>query len=299
MMKIRQKLWAILLFVTVLSLGAASGYAQKTEPDVEFVPTPTEVVLEMLKMANVTKDDVVYDLGCGDGRIVITAAKMFGARGVGIDIDPFRIRESNENAAKAGVADRVKFIRGDLFQTDLSEASVVALYLLPELNLRLRPKLFRELKPGTRIVSHDFKMGDWNPDHTGVVQNVSYQYFEIMGHERTAHFYYWVIPAHAGGPWRLSVETPTGQRFFTLRLEQTFQDIKGSIIDRGQEAAILDAKLIGDQISFTMKDEREKRPVMMHFNGRISGDTMKGSTVVQEGSSTRKHDWTARRANSF
>lgn len=297
MMKIQQKLWAIILVVIVLSFGATNGYGQKTEPDVEFVPTPTKVVLEMLKIANVTKDDVVYDLGCGDGRIVITAAKLYGARGVGVDIDPFRIRESNENAAKEGVADRVKFFQGDLFQIDLREASVVTLYLLPELNVRLRPKLFRELNPGTRIVSHDFHMGDWKPDYSGVVKNVSYQYFEIMGHERDAQFYYWVIPAQAAGLWRLSMETPTGQRSFNLRLEQTFQEIKGSIIDRGQETAILDAKLLGDQINFTMKDEKEKRPVTMHFNGRISGDTMKGNAVVQEGSSTRKHDWTARRTN--
>ena len=299
MMKIQQRLWAIILVAIVLSFGATHGYGQKTEPDVEFVPTPTKVVLEMLKIANVTKEDVVYDLGCGDGRIVITAAKLYGARGVGVDIDPFRIRESNENAAKAGVADRVKFFQGDLFQTDLSEASVVALYLLPELNVRLRPKLFRELKPGTRIVSHDFHMGDWKPDYSGLVKNVSYQYFEIMGHERDAQFYYWVIPAHAAGLWRLGVETPTSQRSFTLRLEQTFQEIKGSVIDRGQEAAIIDARLMGDQISFTMKNGMDKRPVIMHFTGRISGDTMKGSAVVQEGSLTRKHDWTARRVNSF
>jgi ribosomal protein L11 methylase PrmA len=117
----------------------------------------------MMKMAAVTKDDVVYDLGCGDGRIVITAAKDFGARGVGIDIDPRRIQESEENAKKAGVSDRVDFIQGDLFEANISKASVVALYLLPSVNLRLRPKLLKELKPGTRVVSHNYDMGDWPP----------------------------------------------------------------------------------------------------------------------------------------
>jgi precorrin-6B methylase 2 len=133
------------------------------QPEVPYVPTREDVLAEMMKMAAVTKDDVVYDLGCGDGRIVITAAKDFGARGVGIDIDPRRIQESEENARKAGVSDRVDFIQGDLFEANISKASVVALYLLPSVNLRLRPKLLKELKPGTRVVSHNYDMGDWPP----------------------------------------------------------------------------------------------------------------------------------------
>lgn len=139
--------------------------------DVPYVPTPQNVVDEMLRLANVSKDDVVYDLGCGDGRLVITAVKNFGARrGFGVDIDPERISDSNANAKAAGVTDRVKFAVQDLFQTDLKEASVVTLYLLPEVNLRLRPKLLSELRPGTRVVSHSFDMGDWKPDKTITVQ---------------------------------------------------------------------------------------------------------------------------------
>jgi precorrin-6B methylase 2 len=145
--------------------GASQAVAaQKRTPDVIFVPTPTEVVEAMLKAAKVTKNDVVYDLGCGDGRIVITAAKEYGARGIGIDIDPQRISEARANAEKAGVADRVKFLEQDLFETDFHEATVVTLYLLPSLNLKLRPKLWKELKPGTRVVSHAFDMGDWKPE---------------------------------------------------------------------------------------------------------------------------------------
>lgn len=154
-------------------------------PDVPYVPTPPEVVDAMLKLANVKAGDVVYDLGCGDGRIVITAAKEHGARGVGIDINPQRIKESNANAQQAGVADRVKFTTQDLFETDLSEATVVMLYLLPAINLKLRPKLLRELKPGTRIVSHSFDMGDWKPEKTVAVAS--------NGSERTIHF--WTVPA--------------------------------------------------------------------------------------------------------
>jgi ubiquinone/menaquinone biosynthesis C-methylase UbiE len=148
--------------------------------DVPFVPTPEKVVDRMLEMAKVGPNDVVYDLGSGDGRIVIAAAKKHGARGVGIDIDPDRIKEARANAHKAGVSDRVNFREGDLFKTDLSEATVVTLYLLSSVNLQLRPKLLSELKPGTRIVSHAFDMGDWTPVKT-----------EKVG---SSTVYYWVVP---------------------------------------------------------------------------------------------------------
>jgi tRNA G37 N-methylase Trm5 len=153
-------------------------------PEVPYVPTPTEVVEEMLRVANVGKNDVVYDLGCGDGRIVITAAQKYGARGIGIDINPERIKESNENAKKAGVSDRVKFVQQDLFETDFKEATVVTLYLLPAVNLRLRPKLLADLKPGTRIVSHAFDMGDWAPDKV----------IKVQGNQTERTVYYWVVP---------------------------------------------------------------------------------------------------------
>jgi SAM-dependent methyltransferase len=145
------------------ALGAWPALAQRT-PDVIFVPTDYATVTAMLKLAGVTKDDIVYDLGCGDGRFVVTAARQFGARGVGIDIDPDRIREANELARRTGANNRVRFIQADLFEADISEATVVTLYLLTRLNLKLRPKLQAELRPGTRIVSHAFDMGDWEPE---------------------------------------------------------------------------------------------------------------------------------------
>ena len=156
--------------VTMLG-AAASALAQQApprplrEPDVVFVPTPQEVVEGMLVLAQVTSKDVVYDLGSGDGRIPITAAQKYGARGIGIDINPQRIQEANENLAKAGVGDKVKFLNQDLFETDLREATVITLYLLPQLNVKLMPTL-KKLKPGTRIVSHSFDMGDWAPEKT-------------------------------------------------------------------------------------------------------------------------------------
>jgi len=159
---------------------AAQDQAAPTRgPDVIYVPTPSEVVDTMLKMAAVTKADTVYDLGCGDGRIVITAAQKFGARGVGIDIDPQRVAEATENVKKGNVADRVKIIRGDLFEADISAATVVTLYLLTDLNLKLRPKLLRDLNPGTRVVSHAFNMGDWKPERQASVGGTSVYLWRI------------------------------------------------------------------------------------------------------------------------
>lgn len=173
---------SLFLLVVLLTAVAAPAPAQTQlrPPDVIFVPTPQEVVDAMLKLAKVTKNDVVYDLGSGDGRIPITAAKTYGARGVGIDIDPQRIKEANENLKAAGVGDRVKFLNQDLFTTDISEATVVTLYLLPSLNLKVLPKLNKELRPGTRIVSHAFDMGSAKPLET----------LNVNG--RTVYF--WTIP---------------------------------------------------------------------------------------------------------
>jgi len=161
----------VAVFLMVLAVAASTGVGAvaqeqqrpRREPDVIYVPTPPEVVEAMLRLAKVGPTDVVYDLGSGDGRIVITAAQKFGARGIGFDINPERIAEANANLAQAGVGDKVKFVEADLFEQDLSGASVITLYLLPSLNLKLRPTLWK-LKPGTRIVSHSFDMGDWKPE---------------------------------------------------------------------------------------------------------------------------------------
>ena len=178
-MTVRSFVLSLAILIAVVAPASAQQTALRS-PDVIFVPTPQEVVDAMLKVAKVTKNDVVYDLGSGDGRIPITAAKTYGARGVGIDIDPQRIKEATENLKTAGVGDRVKFLNQDLFTTDISEATVVTLYLLPSLNLKLLPKLNKELKPGTRVVSHAFDMGEAKPLET----------LNVNG--RT--FYFWTIP---------------------------------------------------------------------------------------------------------
>jgi ribosomal protein L11 methylase PrmA len=153
------------------------------KPDIGYIPTPFEVVNATLALAKVSADDIVYDLGSGDGRMVIAAAQHKGACGIGIDIDPQRIQEAEENAKKAGVSDRVKFHQQDLFKSKFGEATVVFLYLLPHLNLKLRPELFRQLKPGTRIVSRDFDMGEWKPE----------QVIQITNIEEESTLFYWVI----------------------------------------------------------------------------------------------------------
>ncbi|HEU5197211.1 MAG TPA: class I SAM-dependent methyltransferase [Methylomirabilota bacterium] len=173
-----------------LTLAFAPGAGPQTKtPEVPYVPTHEDIVSRMLAIADVKKTDVLYDLGSGDGRIPITAAKRFGTRGVGVDIDPVRVKEANDNARTAGVTDRVKFLEQDLFQTDIREATVVTLYLLPEVNLRLRPKLLSDLKPGTRVVSHNYDMGDWKP--------LAVETLTIDG---TDHYiYYWIVPPRSAG----------------------------------------------------------------------------------------------------
>ena len=177
-MRLRNCAIALALLVSVAS---AQDSQPKRLPDVPYVPTSNDVVEAMLKLAGVRKTDIVYDLGCGDGRIVIMAAKQYGAHGVGIDINPVRIQEARSNARQAGVEDLVKFEENDLFAADFHNATVVTLYLLPNINLKLRPKLFSDLKPGTRVVSHSFDMGDWKPEKEENVDGTN--------------IYFWTIPA--------------------------------------------------------------------------------------------------------
>jgi len=182
------------LLVAVLSLAAATAQeaAPKRAPDVPYVPTTEEAVRAMLRLADVKKSDIVYDLGCGDGRIVIAAAKAVGAHGVGIDINPVRIKEANENARKAGVENLVRFDEKDLFEAEIHEASVVTLFLLNSVNLKLRPKLLKDLKPGTRIVSNTFDMGDWKPLKEIQLENGDDQ-DSYLSHK----FFLWIVPEPA------------------------------------------------------------------------------------------------------
>lgn len=188
MSQLTRRHWMFLLSGAVACGQQAKTAAPKREPDVPYVPTTDQAVVEMLKLAAVKKGDIVYDLGCGDGRIVIAAARDFGARGVGIDINPVRIKEAKENAAKAKVESLVRFEENDLFQADFHEATVVTLFLLPAINLKLRPRLLEQLRPGTRVVSNTFDMGDWKADKESRVDDLD----EETG--LSTHFYLWVVP---------------------------------------------------------------------------------------------------------
>jgi hypothetical protein len=257
MSSFRSRLVACPLSLGVMVALAQSATAQASRsPDVHFVPTPHDVVAAMLKVANVRRNDVLFDLGSGDGRIVIAAAKKYGTRGTGIDIDSVRVAEGRLGARKAGVANKAKFQRADLFQTDLREATVVTLYLLPTLNVKLRPKLYAELKPGSRVVSHAFDMGSWKPDSTFMVG--------------TSAVFYWVIPANVGGEWAL---TAPGGKEYTLRLTQKFQHVEGTAELNGKSVPVSAAGVHGDKLILEIANP--DGPVRL--TGRVKDDVITGT----------------------
>lgn len=237
--------------------------------DVPFVPTPQPVVERMLELAQVDKDDLVYDLGSGDGRIVVTAATKYGARGVGVDIDRERIAEGRENARRAGVADKVKFVQGNLFDVDLRPATAVTLYLLPNINLKLRPKLFRELRPGTPVVSHAFDMGDWEPERTVVVQNST--------------IYLWHIPARASGRWEYRIAHPDGRmEQHALEVTQHANRIDGTVTIDGQVFRIKHGRVGVEEIRFEIDRTRGGRAVTQRFTGRVLEGRVAGVALLEE-----------------
>lgn len=278
------------LFILLgLALGGAPGYgqaAQKEEytpsvgqegKDVIWVPTPHELIQKMLDMAKVTSSDIVYDLGSGDGRTVIAAAKR-GAQAIGIEYNPDMVELSRRNAAKEGVAARVKFIRGDIFETDFSQATVVTLYLLPQLNLKLRPKIL-DMKPGTRVASHAFTMDDWQADETASVDG------------RTAYF--WVVPAKVEGIWRWQVAQGTSNQSYELTLRQKFQMIEGSVKVGDKLLQVRNGKVRGDQISFSILVSTATGSVQRDFSGRVVGNTIVGAIRTAGAAETK---WNARRS---
>jgi SAM-dependent methyltransferase len=243
--------------------------------DVVWVPTPEALVDRMLRMAKVTKNDYVIDLGSGDGRIAIAAAKNFGARATGIEYNPDMVVLSNRSAQAAGVADRVKFMKADIFESDFSQATVITMYLLPQLNLRLRPILL-DLKPGTRLVSHAFNMDDWKPDEQLTIEH------------REA--YLWIVPAKVAGKWKLSVPAGNGVQDTELMLTQKYQNFGGKALAGSRESEVLEGKLNGAQVSFGFVDGNGSKRM---FNGRVNGVRMEGTTQTPSGTPLK---WVATRA---
>ncbi len=282
-MIIRNRRSAVICVVTVvlsaLALSPAvpaSGIAQQYQPEVGqegkdgvWVPTPEALVAAMLDLAKVTPDDYVIDLGSGDGRIVIAAAKR-GARALGIEYNPDMVALSRLNAERAGVSGKASFMQGDIFQVDFSKATVLTLYLLPDLNLKLRQKIL-SLKPGTRVVTNAFTMGDWDPDRT----------VEVEG--RTG--YLWVVPAKVAGIW--SWQAPAGSAELTV--SQTFQKVEGSLKLGDRVMPVQDARLQGNQISFSVK---EGNPSVRKYSGRVGENVITGTTTLD---GTPGSPWTAQR----
>jgi SAM-dependent methyltransferase len=257
-----------------------SSEQEKMKLDVPYEPSSEEVVRAMLEIAHVDKDDLVYDLGCGDGRIVIAAAQKAGARGVGVDLDPERIKESLENARKAKVTDRVQFLQQDLFQTDIGQATVVMLYLWPEVNLKLRPKLLRALKPGTRVVSHSHNMGSWEPDQTITVP---------QGH----NVYFWVIPANVTGIWEW--DNPGEKERYVMKLSQQFQIVSGTLRLGSDEIPVKNLELRGDRLQFVAERFFKGRVQPVRFIGRVQGHYIEGTAEEMTPGSHGKKDWKAKR----
>ena len=261
----------------VLTFAAPAAAQQKFEPqvgqagkDVIWVPTPEDLVERMLRMAQTTSNDFVVDLGSGDGRTVIAAAKKFGARSMGVEFNADMVDLSNRSAAREGVTAKAKFIRGDIFETDFSQATVVTMYLLPGLNLKLRPRIL-DMKPGTRVVSHQFNMDDWQPDETTNLDG------------RRA--YLWIVPAKVQGNWRIQ----SGADAWDVNLEQKYQVLEGSVRLGQLQAGLREPRLVGDRISFVFVDNAGVR---REFSGRVNGSSMEGTVKPDNGPESR---WTASR----
>ena len=272
-----------------LAIGVASGaHAENALPspestqyqpsvgqpgkDVVWVPTPDALVAEMLHMAKVGSNDYVMDLGSGDGRIAIAAAKDFGARATGIEYNPELVTLSNANARKAGVADKVKFIKADLFETDFSKADVITMYLLPKINLELRPKLLT-LRPGVRVVSHAFNMDDWKPDQTA------------RAGDRYA--YLWIVPAKVSGNWKVNV----GKEQLEVTLDQKYQMLSGRARSGKEGFDIVEGRVNGEEVRFVMSGAKGER---REFQGRFKDKRLEGTVIQTAGG--KAISWTAVRA---
>ena len=269
-----------------------SGHAQSWAWDdgtVPFVVSPEEVVDRMLRIADVGADDYLIDLGSGDGRIVIGAAKR-GARALGIDIDPTLVAKGRENAAAAGVSDQTEFIAQDLFDTDLSRASVVTMYLLPEVNLRLRPKLLA-LKPGTRLVSHDWNMGEWEPDETIELRTPE----KPVGLGGKSRIHLWIVPADARGHWVAEIPQQGGTWEFDIGQQFQAIGLSARVGGGGRDLTVRATRLRGLEIKTVITGLVGGKAWNHLFKGTISGDRMAGEAFVSDGEQQRMVPWTATR----
>jgi phospholipid N-methyltransferase len=269
--------------LSALALAGATAYAADIErTGGPYVPTPQVVVDQMLRMANVGESDFVVDLGSGDGVIVLTAATQFKAGGMGVDIDADLVKRSNESAQKLGVADRVRFVQLDVFKTNISKASVLTLYLLPDMMIKLRSKVFNELKPGVRVVSHDYHFGgEWLPDdsYTFAVPEK-----EAVTGVPSATVYLWQVPAKIAGTWQVKVD---GGETYQLTLKQRFQNLEGSVTVGGKPVRPQQLAVHGNEFGFALPNGK----ALARFAGHVKSDAMEGTVELPGGKAPAR--WSA------
>lgn len=267
--------------------GVSVAADQHPHADVPFVPTPPGVVAEMLGIAGVRPEDYVIDLGSGDGRIVIAAAKQRGARGTGVEIDGALVGAARHEAQREGVAGRVEFVEQSIFSTEIGQATVIMMYLYPRLMLQLRPRLFAELRPGTRIVSHDFDMESWRPDARVTVPVPDKPYGPP-----SSEVYLWIIPANAAGAWQWRSSDGAAAVEYELTLSQTFQMLEGKALIGGQPGRLEGGRMRGDEIRLMLTAEAGGRTLRHEFSGRVDGDAINGKVRLPGGGEL---DWRAKR----
>ncbi|HSE00406.1 MAG TPA: class I SAM-dependent methyltransferase [Burkholderiales bacterium] len=265
----------------------ATPVAAQDWGDTPYVQTPQNVVDTMLEIAKVGPRDYVIDLGSGDGRMVITAAKKYGARGFGVDLDRKLVALANRNARQAGVANRAVFYQRDLHETDVSAATVMSIYLLPEVNLMIRSRLLATLKPGTRIVSHDYGMGEWQPDYQTELDAPG----KPVGISQRSKIFYWMVPGRAAGRWFWRLAGDAKPAEFELALQQNFQAIDGTLKTGGSTVRVENARLAGEDIAFSAAVGGAR----YEFTGRIHRHTIEGKARVLRGAEARELPWSATR----
>ena len=267
-----------------LLIGAAPAVGQDGAGDVVYVPTPQHVVEAMLDMARVGPADTVIDLGSGDGRVVITAAKKYGARGIGIELDRYLLKAAGGAAAKEGVSDRARFVEQNLFETDLAPATVVTTYLLPEMNIKLRPKLLA-LAPGTRVVAHDYDIGNWPPDAQQVLDVPG----KTVGTPGKSNVFMYVVPAKVAGEWRSEIPHGRSSVTYEFAFDQEFQFAEGVARAGGREGKVAEFRLAGRRLDFTARLPVQGQAVDHRFAGEINGDRIDGTVTIGQ----RRVPWTA------
>ena len=276
-------------FAAAMIVVSTWATAQEGRGDVVYVPTPQIVVDEMLRLAKIGAKDFLIDLGSGDGRIVITAAKKYGAQGFGVDLDTVLLRQARDGANKEGVAERAQFVEQNLFETDLSKATVISSYLLPEMNLKLRPRILA-LKPGTRVVAHDYHMGDWYPDEQKDIVVPE----KKVGTPGVSYIYLWVVPSRVAGKWQGQISASGKDVPVELAFDQLFQILEGSVRVGTQSIALRGRVTNGDQIEFSTPAKAGPGNERYEFRGKIAGDAIDGTVRIGEGPNARQGTFTAR-----